>query len=119
MLSGGLPIHGGAYLEMPPNMYYCYGNQTPCTPKEFCNQTTPIVYRYSSVDFDYEVNGQLNTNVFNFYTERGLVCKPNARRFMSTVGASAILGVAVGCLFVPRLADLKGRKPIFLATLII
>lgn len=33
MLSGSLVAHGSAYLEVPPNMYYCYGNQTACTPK--------------------------------------------------------------------------------------
>jgi MFS family permease len=29
------------------------------------------------------------------------------------------LGVAIGCLFLPRLADLKGRKPLFMVGLVL
>lgn len=59
----------------------------------------------------------MNTNVYNWYTKLGLVCNPNRKNVMSTVGMLALIGVGVSCLFVPRLGDLYGRKPVFIAAL--
>jgi MFS family permease len=45
------------------------------------------------------------------YSKLGLVCmKPFAT---SLIGIIAILSVSLSCLFIPRMGDLYGRKPIF------
>ena len=45
------------------------------------------------------------------YTKYGLNCKP--KRATVLIGMVVFAGSAIACLFVPRLGDLLGRKPVF------
>lgn len=110
MLSGGFVLHGIAYLELAPNEYLCNG--TPCTAEEFCAQPSPS-FTADSIDYTNKVDGEPNENVFNWYTKLGLVCSPDKKRQMAMIATLALLGVSISCLFVPRMGDLYGRKPIY------
>jgi MFS family permease len=50
-------------------------------------------------------------NLINLYTHLDLMCKP--KKATAFVAMAVFAGSAIGCLFVPRLGDLLGRKPIF------
>lgn len=56
---------------------------------------------------DYEDPANLN----NLYTTLQLACKP--RKATALVAMAVFAGSAIGCLFMPRLGDLLGRKPVF------
>ncbi len=110
MLSGGFVLHGIAYLELAPNEYLCDG--VPCTPQEFCAQPSHP-YKADSIDYEYREGKEPNTNIYNWYTKLGLVCSPTKKKQMGLIGTLALLGVSISCLFVPRMGDLYGRKPVY------
>lgn len=56
-------------------------------------------------------------NVYNWYTKLDLVCKN--KKAMAFIGTFAFIGISLGCLFVPRLGDLYGRKLIFLISMFV
>ena len=65
---------------------------------------------------DYKVNFEAShMNLYNVYTFLDLMCKP--RRATAFVSMAVFAGSAIGCLFVPRLGDLLGRKIIFCTAL--
>lgn len=67
---------------------------------------------------DYKVDFEASPmNLYNVYTFLDLMCKP--RRATAFVSMAVFAGSAIGCLFVPRLGDLMGRKPIFCISLAI
>lgn len=116
MMSGGFVIHGIAYLELAPNRYFL-PDGTSVTPEEFCLQKDPI-YKYDSIDYNYvEPDGEPTTNIYNWYTKLGLVCNPKSGFAMGMIAFSALLGISLSCLFIPRLGDLYGRKPVFMVAL--
>ena len=112
MMSGGFVTHGIAYLELVPHEpgYICTnkvtGAESECDPEFYC--TRKDLYDYK---VDYEAEKE---NLYNWYTKLDLACLP--RSATSYIGISASIGVFVGCLFIPRLGDLYGRRPIFLAS---
>ena len=55
-------------------------------------------------------------NIYNWYTKLGLVCKPKGAT--SRIAMSAMVGIFLGVLFIPRIGDLVGRKPVFWVGLI-
>ena len=59
----------------------------------------------------------MNQNIYNWYTKLGLVCDPKAKKVMALVLMVALLGVSLSCLFIPRMGDLYGRKPIYVFAL--
>lgn len=58
-------------------------------------------------------DGEPTTNIYNWYTKLGLVCNEKARFAMGMIASAALLGVSLSCLFIPRLGDLYGRKPVY------
>ena len=113
MFTGGFVVHGLALLEMEPNAltgYMCPVselNQTliPCSHEQFCEN--PDYLDPKRVNFD-----GANTNLYNWYTRYKMVCI--AHIFKPMVATVCLLSIALSCLFVPRLGDLYGRKPIYL-----
>ena len=109
-MSVNLLTHGIAILELAPQEpggYICTAEATGvsyvCNPEEFCG-----------VDgISYEVNYAASTeNIYNWYTRLGLVCKPKS--VMSRIGIICMTGLFLSVLFVPRLGDLFGRRPILM-----
>jgi MFS family permease len=109
MMCGGLVIHGLAYLELPVEEYIC-NNGDVCDQEVFCAQPDP---NFSKSSIDYE---EASTNIYNWYTKLGLVCK---KRFATAlIAIIALFSMTLSCLFIPRLGDLYGRKPIYLTAII-
>jgi len=63
--------------------------------------------------------GGINPNIFNWYTKLELVCMENkkARTTLALIAISALVGISVSCLFIPRMGDLYGRKPLYVFAL--
>lgn len=119
MMSGGFVIHGIAYLELEPNRYYCdeAGVKISCSPEEFCLQPDPI-YKPESIDYTYvDPDGEPTTNIYNWFTRLGLVCNEKKGFAMGMLASSALLGMSISCLIIPRLGDLYGRRPLYMAAL--
>ena len=105
-LSGGFLIHGLAYMELAPT-YKCksytsnYSEWYSCKPDSFCD----------SPDIIWEIDYSNPTSINNWYTSYDLKCK--GKMATALIGVVGFFGVALGCLFLPRMGDLYGRKPIF------
>lgn len=121
-MSGGFIAHGIAYLEMPPEYpgYLCtVGNLTKqtCAPEFDPDYTGTEVPSYFWCDTNsgvshYEVDYEANpANLNNLYTQLRLGCMK--RRATALIAMAVFAGSAIGCLFMPRLGDLLGRKPVF------
>lgn len=113
MISGGFVIHGLVYLELEPTYYIC-ANGLPCTSEEFCLEPDPH-FGPSVVSYDYPL--EHNTNIYNWYTKLGIVCKAKQKQGFILIASSAMIGTALSCLFLPRMGDLYGRKPIYVFAL--
>lgn len=61
---------------------------------------------------DYQASDK---NLYNFYTWLDLCCKP--KRATALIAMFVFAGSAIGCLFMPRLGDIIGRKTIFCVSL--
>jgi len=79
-------------MEPPNNFYRVCSKEMACDSENY----------YSMIDYDNSINN-LNTG-FHFY------CMPTIA--MGGIGSSFMLGVILGSLFIPVLADKYGRKPV-------
>ena len=70
----------------------------------------------SNIDYEIDYEAE-NENIYNWYTKVRLMCKPT--RATALIAMAAFFGVFIGCLFIPRIGDLYGRKPIYLASMIV
>lgn len=115
IMSMNLLTHGIAVLELEPvepGGYLCvYPGETekvPCTPEDWCDKD----------DVQYEVNYEGNEeNLYNWATSLTLVCRPKSAT--ARIGMICAIGIFLGVLFIPRLGDLYGRKPIFFSSMIL
>ena len=55
--------------------------------------------------------------MYNWVEKFDMLCESKTK--VGLLGSSFFVGILVGLLFVPRLADMYGRKPVFLATMIL
>ena len=114
-MSVNLLTHGIAVLELPPQEpggYICSTDDISatftCSPEFFCNEP----------NISYEVNYEASVeNIYNWYTKFDLVCLDKSAT--SNIAISCLVGVFVSVLFIPRLGDLYGRKPILYTGLIV
>jgi hypothetical protein len=125
-MSGGFISHGIAYLEMPPEYpgYLCTTTtsigEVVCAPKlntekEFEDVPEPTFFCDNDQVTSYKVDFEHPSNLYNLYTSLNLCCKP--KRATALIAMAVFAGSAIGCLFMPRLGDLWGRKPIFCVSL--
>ena len=111
---------------MPPEYpgYLCStatATDITCAPKpnpEFADVPVDTFFCNNPDITSYEVDfAERPSNLYNFYTSLDLCCKP--KRATALIAMAVFAGSAIGCLFMPRLGDLWGRKPIFCASLAI
>ena len=129
-ISGGFIAHGVAYLELPPVYpgYLCKDSTNPQAIWETCAPNPPNpkhedeiapdppIYFCENTELAYEVNyAASDKNLYNFYTWLYLCCKP--KRATALIAMFVFAGSAIGCLFMPRLGDIIGRKVIFCTSL--
>ena len=115
ILSLNLLTHGIAVLELRPKEpggYLCTypgsDSKVPCSPADWCDQA----------DVEYEVNFDANDeNLYNWATKLELVCRPPSAT--ARIGTTCMLGIFLSVLIIPRLSDLVGRKPLFMASMIV
>ena len=109
IMSCNLLTHGIAILELEPTAYICVSAEFP----QGYECTDPCGAEVTSYSVDYAA---ANENIYNWVTKLGLVCKPKSTT--AHIALAAFVGVFLGVLFIPRLGDLIGRKPVFIACLI-
>lgn len=131
MTAGGLLVDGLPLIELAPT-YICSNYTSDYTQEYKC---VPYNREDSLVDYPtwcpedpitgdtipgnefvkHWINTTNPTSLNNWYTQLGLDCKPKGAT--GKIGLFAFTGAAIGCLFMPRLGDLYGRRPVFLASL--
>jgi len=122
MMTGGFVLHGIAYLELPVGeegdlgYYVTYpdGTVIPGTAEEYCANNPS--FKKDTIVRDEALNPRNKYNLYNWETKLGLVCK--GKLATSLIAFIAVAGVAISCLFIPRMADLYGRKNIFVVALL-
>ena len=130
MLSGGLIVHGIAYLELPPSgpgtipklytQYMCTDTTNFSLPMYACNKTTWCTnlnntgLKVTSASVNYEAS---KYNLYNWWTKFEISCKPSPNKAVSFIATIALLGLGLSCLFLPRMGDIYGRKPIYIFAL--
>ena len=95
-------IFGLSIFELQPK-YLCRGSQDQdwyeCLPPEFCHNA------YIDHKVDYSRPESFNS----LFNRIHLEC--TSKGTIGLIGSSLFLGFLVGSLFLPRIADLYGRKP--------
>ena len=77
-----------------------------CSPEDFCDKP----------DIVFSINYSNHLNFYNLYTQYDLVCK---KKFATTLlNMIAFSSAFVGCTFLPRCADLFGRKKVFVVAVV-
>ena len=66
----------------------------------------------TSYEVNYEASRQ---NLYNWYTSLGLVCLDKSAT--GWIATSCYIGIFVSVIFIPRLGDILGRRPIFVSAL--
>lgn len=56
-------------------------------------------------------------NLYNWWTKFEIACKPQPNKAVSLIATIALLGLGISCLFLPRMGDIYGRKPIYVFAL--
>ena len=115
-MSVNLLTHGIAILELEPdenNGYICkpdavHTTDWACSADQFCENPYADP---NAINYDGS-----NENLYNWYTKLELVCKPKSAT--ARIATSAMIGIFLAVLVVPRLGDLYGRKPVFWGSLL-
>ena len=100
-VSNGYIFYALTYLELPPE-YKCASNikNGDCNAELFChNQNNPAL-----ISIVYDSTRTLN----NWFERLHLLCEPSWK--IGLIGSMYLLGWALGCLIIPRLGDIYGRK---------
>ena len=123
MMSGGFVMHGIAYLELPVegNGYIVtfivdtpdLPNPRPGTAEEYCANNPS--FKKNTIETNVDLDSLNKYNLYNWYTKLGLVCKGTFATSM--IAFVAIAGVAISCLFIPRMGDLYGRRIIYITAI--
>ena len=104
------PTEPGGYLCKSPD----HPEEYPCSPSDFCGDPS-ITYEVNVGDKYNDEDGR-NHNYNNLYTQYGLMCKTKkATALLNTLGFASVF---LGCLFIPRLTDLYGRKGVYMVSMI-
>ena len=82
-----------------------------CGKSAWCTNLNVTGLKVTPKSVNYEAS---KYNVYNWWTKLEIACKPNPKKAVSLIATIALLGLGVSCLFLPRLGDIYGRKPIYL-----
>lgn len=92
----------------------------PCGKAAWCNNlnTTKelLGLKVSPDNVNYAASPY---NVYNWWTKLEIACKPYPQKAVSYIATIALLGLGISCLFLPRLGDIYGRKPIYIFALML
>lgn len=64
-----------------------------------------------------EINWDSSLSIQNLIVQLNFECAPGWQ--LGLVGATFLMGIVIGCLFVTRWGDIYGRKPVYLFGLIL
>ncbi len=107
-LTGSFLAFSIPFLELNPK-YICTdsdtGRQFDCTRDDFCHSTT----------VSHRVDWSDDTSLHNWVEDLNLTCTPGFE--IGLIGASMFAGWALAATFLPRLADVYGRKPVYLGSI--
>ena len=123
IMSVNLLTHGIAILELPPKLlkpsaddpdgqpgFICVTDAEPdgfpCFLEEACSDDT------KSFNVNYDASDE---NIYNWYTKLELGCRPTSAT--TRIALACMVGIFLGVIFIPRLGDLIGRKPVFFCAL--
>lgn len=100
-VSNGYIFYALTYLELWPD-YNC----ASFVPIEKCNRDLMCLNQDNSALIS--VNYSSIRSLINWVDRLHLICEPSWR--IGLIGSMYLLGWAIGCLIIPRLGDLHGRK---------
>ena len=116
MIAGSFILYSLYYFELEPP-YLCQKadkSWSECTKKEICDDKgqfrQDVVFK---IDYDDKSKGA----VFDWIDQYSLECASDFH--LSMIGSCFFIGCFVGSFILPRLADVYGRKPLFLTGLIL
>ena len=112
VLSSYTPILLGlTFLEKEPERFECYhdntGQWTECSKTEICEQHLDHEH-YHAIEDDPDY-------IDNWVEKYDMLCEPKWR--VGLLGAFFFVGIIVTMIPVPRYADLKGRRLVFIITM--
>lgn len=111
MWAGVFILYSMLYLELDP-AYLCMNANSDtwytCQKATVCS---------SSFDGQHKVDYSSDRTIYNWIMQYDLYCADEY--FISLIGMLYFVGCFVGSIFLPRLADVYGRKPIFIVGLIL
>ena len=112
IVCGDMQINNLAYFELWPD-YYCTNTTTDayyeCDPDMFCNYDTHSVRDGLIIT----VNGKNDTSLENWVETLDLKCISKFR--LGFIGSAYFMGWTIASLIVPRIADIYGRRWVFLS----
>ena len=86
----------------------------PCGKAVWCNNLNVTGLKVTSANVNYEAS---KYNLYNWWTKFENACKPSPNKAVSLIATIALLGLGLSCLFLPRMGDIYGRKPIYVFAL--
>jgi hypothetical protein len=97
MVAGNL-----AYFELQPAFSCLYSDQwKPCQATDFC-----------STEQKYQIDYTAPTSLHNWVQQLSLECA--SRPQISHIASFYFVGWVFGALFLPRMSEVWGRRPVFL-----
>ena len=104
-LTGAFLAFAIPFLELDPK-YICTDPTTNqeyfCTRNDFCGRP----------EISYRVDWSDDTSLHNWVEDLDLTCTPHV--YIGLVGAAMFAGWAISAIFLPRMADVYGRKWVYL-----
>jgi len=102
-VSNGYIFYALTYLELWPD-YECASG----IKKEDCNRDLMCKNPNSEFETVIKVDYSSTRTLINWVDRLHLICEPSWK--IGLIGSMYLLGWAIGCLIIPRLGDLYGRK---------
>lgn len=107
MIAGSFILYSLFYFELQP-AYLCEidGQWSTCSKDYICEN-----------EYDFMIDYTNSTSLHNWVDQYNLTCTSDIG--LSMIGSSFFIGTFLGSFVLPRLADVVGRKPIFLLGLVL
>ena len=105
--TGGFLTYSMSFLELQPKYICTFPNGTDysCTNSDFCGTNIPFRINYTD-----------DTSLENWVQDLDLYCTPGAQ--IGLIGSMFFAGWALSAFFLPRTADLFGRRKVYLFSMI-